>query len=149
MTNGEKVFVNMAFGSLLRGTFINEFWNPRDAEYFATVMLDRPYAVHSSVFSENQTIEFVNVRLASVKRAESDGVKLTFPLVKWAYNGHTREFSMSDTKARAFSAMAHVDKLQAIKSFRADFGGESITVNCPLKAAKDVIERLMSEFPAR
>jgi hypothetical protein len=145
MTNGEKVFVSLGNGSKLNGTFIAEFWNPKDAEYFSTVLLDRSYRVMNTDTGRTETIEFLNVRSVSLSRREPDGVKLDFPYVKWTADGETREFTVNATQGRAFAAMAHVDKIFAIKNFRDYFARTNGP--CPLRAGKEVIERLMVEFP--
>jgi hypothetical protein len=102
--------------------------------------LDGSFSYRNASTHVLETVNFLTGPARNVRKIEHEGVTLNFPLVIWHYNGNTRNFDIHEHVAKAFTAMAHVDKIQAIKSFRMQFG-------TGLKEAKDVIETFMLRFP--
>jgi hypothetical protein len=144
MTKGDKVVTTVA-EKRVTGEFLAEFWNPREALYYSTVLLDHPRLIIDNKTGIGEEMWLVNVPSRLVSKREPGGVILSFPTVTWRYAGEVHIYSVAMNKARALAAMAHVDKIQAIKYFRMDYGTD--VAPCPLKAAKDVIEALMVRFP--
>jgi hypothetical protein len=139
MTNGDRVI--LSWGSeKLRGVYRTRFYDAVAGEDYITVRLDGSFSYRNASTHVLETVNFLTGPARNVRKIEPDGITLNFPQVIWRFNGETRSFNFPEHTAKAFTAMAHVDKIQAIKSFRSQF-------EAGLKEAKDIIEALMLRYP--
>lgn len=139
---GDKVSLSWHLAEL-KGTEVARFYSERDGEHYSTVRLDVPYE-YRDLAGGYQSVNFLTGPSRNVRKHEPNGVKLDFDGagVTWHYNGSTQHFNIGRETARAFAAMAHVNLIQAIKCFRAQYSSG-------LKESKDVVEAFTREFPRR
>lgn len=114
-----------------------------DGEW-VTIQLDEQKHVRNLSNRRDEFWSFITVRAEIVKSVIEDGVEFDFghryeSNVKWTFNGTSKIFLIGRDAARAYAAMARVDKIQAIKLFKLEHSSG-------LREAKDCIEAFMNRL---